>query len=87
MTQLRFEGMFEEVDKELQERVAKIKTTRENKCYCGTCESSKKDESYSEVKQVIKINTLTEYFKKYSPESTWGIWLQNYYNVKVSLSV
>ena len=85
MTQLRFEGMFEEVDKELQERVAKMKITLDEDCD-GTCVASKKDKTYSKVKQVTDIiNFLTEYFKKYSPKSVWGKWLQKQYHVTVIL--
>ena len=85
MTQLKFEGMFEEVDKELQERAAKIKMTLDEDCG-GTCVASKKDKTYSEVTQVTDtISFLTDYFKKYSPESVWGKWLQKQHHITVNI--
>ena len=85
MTQLRFEGMLEEVDRELKERTSKINITVHKDCD-GTCVLSKKDKSDLEIKQVTKIvDFLIEYFKKHSPDSIWGQWLQNYYHVKVTI--
>ena len=84
--QLSFEGMLEGVDKEVFERSRKIKIEHVGDCN-RTCLLSKRDRTYMEIKRLTEIlNFLIEYFKKYSPESIWGTWIQNYYHVEVRLS-
>ena len=83
--QLSFKGMLDEVDRELKERANNIKLTMVEDCD-ETCLQSKMDKTASEIKQMTNIvDFLIEYFKKYSPDSVWGQWLQNYYHVKVTI--
>ena len=83
--QLSFEGMLEEVDKELQERVSRIKIKHVEDCD-GSCIVSRKNKSYKEVQIITEaVAFLIDYFKKYSPESIWGKWLQDYYHTKVTV--
>jgi len=82
-SQLSFKDMFYEVDKELQERASRLKVEHIEDCD-GSCIASKKNKSYKEVQLVTEaISFLVDYFKKYSPDSVWGKWLQDYYHVKV----
>ena len=83
--QLSFEGMLEEIDREVFERSRQIKIRHVGDCN-KTCILSKRDRTYEEIKRVTEVlDFLIDYFKKYSPESIWGKWLQNYYHVRVSL--
>ena len=84
--QLKFEGMLEEIDKELTERANSIIIEHIENCD-GNCAINKKEKDYTNVKTVTEIaDYLIDYFKKYSPDSVWGQWLQNYFHVKVSLT-
>ena len=77
--------MVDEVDRELKERTNNIKLTMVEDCD-KTCLQSKMDKTALEIKQMTNIvDFLIEYFKKYSPDSVWGQWLQNYYHVKVTI--
>ena len=81
--QLSFEGMLEEVSKEAVERRDNMTIQHVGNCD-NTCVLTKKNKGYTEVQTVTEaIDFLMDYFKKYSPESIWGKWLQDYYHVKV----
>lgn len=77
MKQLRFEGMLEEVDKELKERQERLTITHPSECKI-THKRIVEDST-------LLISTMFNYFSKYSPESVWGKWLQKQHHVTVTL--
>ena len=65
--------MLQEVSKEVVERGDNMTIQHVVNCD-NTCVLTKKNKSYTEVQTVTEaIDFLMDYFKKYSPESIWGL--------------